>query len=178
MSVPQPQPHTFSWLLWPIIIESFAAPGLFFFSRPVPSCHQQALPVGRLLTRNVTSQNTAMDPLTTVFPTPLRWMVTCAGWELRTATTDGAKLSTTSVSVYSERVLLPFVFVVHLDCSVEYVLYAIGPQWGRAWVTVLRREKLKFKKKKIKSMIEIFQEKCHVGLAWKTNMLPIPPKLY
>lgn len=55
-------------------------------------------------------------------------MVICAGWDLRTATTDSAKLSTTSVSVYSEKVLLSFVFVMHLDCSVEYVLYAIGPQ--------------------------------------------------
>lgn len=95
-----------------------------FFS-PVPSCPQQALPVGRLWTQSVTSQNIAMDPLATVSLTPSQWMAICAGWGLRTATTDSAKLWMTSVSAYLEKVLLSFVFVLHLDGSVEYILHAI-----------------------------------------------------
>lgn len=113
----------FSHFLWQIPVESLTAPDLF----PVPSCQQQALPVGRLLTQSVISQNIATDPLATVSLTPLRWMVICAGWDRHIATMDDAKLLTTSASVCLEKVPLSFVLVLSLGCSAGFILHTLEP---------------------------------------------------
>lgn len=92
---------------------------------PVPSCQHQARPVGKLSTQSVTSQNIAMDPLATVFLTPLHWTAICAGWDLHIATMEDARLSMTNVSVYLEKVLLAFFYIrviLGLLCRV-YITY-------------------------------------------------------
>lgn len=73
-------------------------------------------------------------------------MAICAGWDLRIAMMEGAKLLMTSVSICLEKVLISFIFVLHLDCSEVYILCTIESRWGRAWVPILRRAKLKLKK--------------------------------